>query len=325
MRRRDFIHFIAGSAATWPLAAAAAEQPPMVGFLHAGFAAGYVSEVSGFRQGLREAGYTEGGNVTVEYRWADGRYDKLPELAADLVRKHAAVIVAAPISTGLVAKAATQTIPVVFEGGADPVRFGLVTNFSRPGGNITGIVNLSNSLVIKRLELMHQLLPNAASIALLNDPGIPYSPTIIDDVKKAAAQLGVQLELLQASTPGEIEGAFAKAAKMRWSALVVGVGPLFNSHVQETAEFATRYRVPASHELRTFADDGGLLSYGSDLPDAYRLSGVYAGRILHGDRPGDLPVQQSAKIEMVVNLKAAKALGITFPLSLLGRADEVIE
>jgi putative ABC transport system substrate-binding protein len=274
---------------------------------------------------LRETGYDAGKDVAIEYRWAEGHYDKLPELAADLIRKSAAVIVAAPIPTALVAKSATQKIPIIFEGGADPIRFGLVTSLSRPDGNVTGIVNLSNTLVVKRLELMHQVVPNAASIAVLNDPGLAFSPTSVADLKDAASQLGVQLELFQVKTSEEIEAAFADVAKTQRGAMVVGVGPLFNSHVQEIAEFAKRYRVPASHELREFATAGGLLSYCSDLPDAYRLSGVYAGRVLRGEKPANLPVQQSTKIEMVINLNAAKALGITFPLPLLGRADAVIE
>jgi putative tryptophan/tyrosine transport system substrate-binding protein len=316
MRRREFMTLLGAVAAALWGREAGAQQIPAIGFLHAGSADGYAKEVAGFKQGLRETGYVEGQNVAIEYRWADGHYEQLSDLAADLVRKRVAVIVAAPISAAIVAKDATKAIPIVFEHGADPVRFGLVASLNRPGGNITGIVNLSNTLVTKRIELMHQLVPNATSIALLVDPGVATSEAVVGDAKKAETKAGA----LQ-----EIEAAFSRAVELQAGALVVGVGPVFNSHAQQIAELASRYRVPTSHEAREFARAGGLLSYGADLPDAYRLTGVYAARILHGDKPADLPVQQAAKIEMVINLKTAKALGITFPLALLGRADEVIE
>jgi putative tryptophan/tyrosine transport system substrate-binding protein len=324
VKRREFITLVGGVAAGWPLAAHA-QQLPVVGFLHAGSADGYVKEVGAFRQGLREVGYVEGQNVAIEYRWADGHYDRLPDLADDLVRKHVAVIVAAPIPAALAAKDATQSVPIVFEEGADPVRFGLVASFNRPGGNITGVVNQSATLVAKRIELMHQLLPSATSIALLVDPGVVTAESIIDDAKKAETSFGIQIHVLHANTLNEIEAAFARVVELQESALVVGIGPFFTSNIKQIAVLAGRYRVATSAELRDFAASGGLLSYGADLSDAYRLTGVYAGRILHGDKPADLPVQQSEKIEMVINLKTAKALSITFPLPLLGRADEVIE
>jgi putative tryptophan/tyrosine transport system substrate-binding protein len=274
---------------------------------------------------LREGGYLEGQTVAIDYHWADGHYERLPDLAIDLVHKRVAVIVAAPISAALVAKGVTEAIPIVFEFGADPVRFGLVASLNRPAGNITGVVNLSNALVTKRIELMRQVVPSAKSIALLVDPGVATSEAVVGDAKKAEALLAVRIEVLQASTLSEIEAAFSRVAELQAGALIVGVGPVFNSYVQQIAELASRYAVPASHEAREFARAGGLFSYGADLPDAYRLTGVYAARVLNGEKPANLPVQQAAKIEMAINLKTAKALGITFPLPLLGRADEVIE
>jgi putative ABC transport system substrate-binding protein len=326
MKRRDFITLLSCAAAAWPLTTQA-QQPamPAIGFLHAGSADGYAQEVAGFRQGLREAGYVEGQNAAIEYRWADGQYDRLSVLAVDLVRKRVAVIAAAPIPSAIAAKQATPTIPIVFELGADPVRFGLIASLNRPGGNIMGVVNLSNTLVTKRIEIMHQVVPSAPSIALLVDPGVESSEAVVGDAKKAETLLGIRIEVLKASALNEIEAAFARVVEIQAGALVVGIGPVFTSYAQQMAELASRYRVPTSHADREFARAGGLFSYGADLPDAYRLTGVYAARILHGDKPAELPVQQAAKIEMVINLKTAKELGITFPLALLGRADEVIE
>jgi putative tryptophan/tyrosine transport system substrate-binding protein len=324
VRRRDFIIVLSGAAgALWRREARA--QVPVIGFLHAGFADGYAKEVNGFKEGLRETGYVEGQNIAIEYRWANGHYEQLSDLAGDLVRKGVAVIAAAPLPAAFAAKNATQAIPIVFEMAADPVSFGVVASLNRPGGNITRVVNQAIGLVAKRIELMHQLVPSATSIALLVDPGVATSEAVVADAKKAETLLGIQIEVLKASALKEIEAAFSKAAALQARALVVGVSTVFTSHAQQIAEFASRYRVPASHEAREFAMAGGLVSYGADLPDAYRLTGVYAARILQGDRPADLPVQQAAKIEMVINLKTAKLLGITFPLALLGRADEVIE
>jgi len=325
MRRRDFIIVLSGAAGALWRREARAQQVPVIGFLHAGLADGYAKEVAGFKEGLRETGYIEGQNAAIEYSWANGHYEELSDLAADLVRKGVAVIAAGTISAARAAKNVTQAIPIVFEMGADPVSFGLVASLNRPGGNITGVVNLAAGLVAKRIELMHQLVPTAASIALLVDPGIATSEAVVGEAKKTETLLGIRIEVLRASALKEIEAAVTRAAELQGGALVVGIGPVFTSHAQQIAEFASRYRVPASHEAREFAMAGGLPSYGADLPDAYRLTGVYAARILHGDKPADLPVQQAAKIEMVINLKTAKALGITFPLALLGRADEVIE
>jgi putative tryptophan/tyrosine transport system substrate-binding protein len=297
MRRRDFIRVVAGSAITWPLVARA-QQLPVVAFLHAGSADGYAKEAAGFKQGLREGGYLEGQTVAIDYHWADGHYERLPDFAIDLVHKRVAVIVAAPFPAALVAKDAkdaTQAIPIVFEGGADPVLFGLVASMNRPAGNITGVVNLSVTLVTKRIELMRQVVPSAKSIALLVDPGVATSEAVVGDAKKAEALLGIRIEVLPANTLNEIEAAFSRVAELQAGAFVVGVGPVFNSYTQQIAELASRYRVPTSHEAREFARAGGLFSYGANLSDAYRLTGVYAARILHGDKPADLPIQQLRK------------------------------
>jgi putative tryptophan/tyrosine transport system substrate-binding protein len=325
MRRRDFIVVLSGAAGASWRREARAQQVPVIGFLHAGLADGYAKEVAGFKKGLRETGYVEGQNVAIEYRWANGHYEQLSDLAADLVHKGVAVIAAAPFPAAFAAKNATQAIPIVFEMAADPISFGVVASLNQPGGNITGVVNLAIGLVAKRIELMHQLVPSATSIALLVDPGVATSEAVVADAKKAETLLGVRIKVLQASTLNEIEAAFSRVAELQAGALIVGVGPVFTSYVQQIAELASRYAVPASHETREFARSGGLFSYGADLPDAYRLTGAYAARVLNGEKPANLPVQQAAKIEMAINLKTAKAFGITFPLPLLGRADEVIE
>jgi putative ABC transport system substrate-binding protein len=324
--RREFISAL-GLAATSPLAARA-QQPamPVVGFLHAGSADGFASEAAAFRQGLREVGYVEGQNAAIEYRWADGRYDQLPALAADLVRQHVAVIAAATFPAALAAKEATDALPIVFEIGVDPVRVGFVASLNRPGSNVTGIFNMASELVPKRIELARELVPNATLITVLVNPANPnVEATIREGARAAQMQLGIRVQILQASTISEIDRAFARVLEQRPSAVVFGADPYFNSVWREIAELAIRYAVPTIHELRYFIIAGGLMSYGADLADAYRLAGAYTGRILKGERPADLPVQQSTKVEMVINLKAAKALGLTVPLSLLGRADEVIE
>jgi putative tryptophan/tyrosine transport system substrate-binding protein len=326
MRRREFITGL-GVAAAWPLAARA-QQPtsPMIGFLHASSADGYAKEYAeGFRAGLHESGYIDGHNIAIEYRWADGHYDRLPDLAADLVRRHVAVIFAAPAISAVTAKQSTDAVPIVFELGADPVGLGLVSSLNRPGGNITGIVNLSNTLVAKRVEFMHEIVPNAELIAVLLNPDNPTFNTQMSDVRAVQNMLGVQIEVLKARAGSEVELAFADLREIRAGALVVGADPFLVSQQNEIAALATRYAVPTSHEVREFVTAGGLISYGSDIADAYRLAGIYAGRILKGEKPADLPVQQATKVRMTINLKAAKALGLTIPLPLLGRADEVIE
>jgi putative tryptophan/tyrosine transport system substrate-binding protein len=327
MQRREFITLLGGAAVAWPLAARA-QQPamPVLGFLHGAVADGYTTETAGFRQGLREAGYNEGQNVAIEYRWAEGHYERLPDLAADLVRRNVAVIVAASTPAALAAKAATATIPIVFEIGVDPVASGLVASLNRPGGNITGIVNLSPAAFAKRIEMMHQILPDAKIIAVLLNPGSPTtSDATMTAARAAQAPLGIQVQFLQARTTSDIEAAFAKVVELKAGALVIDADPFFVSKQNETAALAARYGVPTIDIQRGFVTAGGLMSYGGDLVDAYRLTGGYAGRILKGEKPADLPVQQSDKIQMAINLKTAKALGLTIPLPLIGRADEIIE
>jgi putative tryptophan/tyrosine transport system substrate-binding protein len=325
IRRRSFLTLLGGAAA-WPLAAHAQQASvPVIGFLLPSSPEGYTRHVSGFRQGLSEAGYNEGHNVAIEYRWAEGHYDRLPAMAADLVRRNVAVIVAAALPPTFAAKQATDTVPIVFEAGADPVRLGLVASLNRPGGNITGIVNLSNTLVVKRVELMHEVVPNAQTLAVLLNPDNQNFQALQDDVRGAQKSLAVDIAFLQARTLDEIDAAFAKAVELRAGGLIIGADPYFNSKGLEIAAVAKRYNLPASFDVSEFAAAGGLMSYGADLFDAYRLAGIYAVRILKGEKPAELPVQQSTKVEMTINLKSAKALGLTISLPLLGRADEVIE
>jgi putative ABC transport system substrate-binding protein len=325
VKRRDFITLL-GGAAGWPLAARAQQSAmPVIGFLHASSAHRYATEVAAFQQGLRETRYFEGQNVAIEYRWADGYYDRLPALAADLVRQSVAVITAAPLPSAVAAKEATNTIPIIFEGGADPVLHGLVRSLNRPGGNVTGVVNLSNALIQKRVELIHEVVPNAELIAVVLNPDNPNFQFAMDDVRAAQKLLGIRIEFLQARTISDIDASFTTVAELRAGALVVGPDGYFTSQWDRFAALATRNGVPAIHELGRFAKAGGLMSYGADLADAYRLAGIFTGRILKGDKPADLPVQQATKVELIINLKTAKTLGITFPLSLVGRADEVIE
>jgi putative tryptophan/tyrosine transport system substrate-binding protein len=326
MRRRDFIKVIAASATTWPLVARAQQATmPMIGFLHASSPDTYAKELTAVRQGLRDTGYTEGQNVTIAYRWADGQYDRLPALADDLVRQHVAVIIAAPFPAVIAARKATSDIPIVFEHGVDPVRAGLVSSLNRPGGNITGVVNLSLGLVEKRIEIMHQIVPNAILIAVLINPANPNAELLMSDAQGTQTGLGITVEILKASALDGINAAFARAAELKAGALVVGADPFLNSQSAQIASLASRYNMPVCGEMSELTRDGGLMSYGADLADAYRLTGVYAARVLNGENPADLPVQQSTKIEMMINTKTAKTLGITIPLPLLGRADEVIE
>jgi putative tryptophan/tyrosine transport system substrate-binding protein len=324
MNRRAFISLLGGTAA-WPLAARA-QQPalPVVGFLNSASAAGFAARVAAFRQGLSEAGYVEGRNVAIEYRWADGHYDRLPGLAADLVRRQVAVIFANG-AAAFTAKAATTSIPVVFVIAGNPIEFGLVASLNRPGSNVTGVTNLNVEVGPKRLELLHELHPSAAVVALLVNPGSPYGETLSGAVQAAAGTLGLNLHVLHAGNEREIDAAFAKLVELQVRALVIGTDAFFNSRIEQLAALAVRHAVPTIYQYREFAAAGGLMSYGGSFTDDWRLAGVYTGRILKGDKPATLPVQQSMKAELIINLKAAKALGLTFPLSLLGRADEVIE
>jgi putative ABC transport system substrate-binding protein len=328
VRRRDFITLLGGAAVAWPLAARAQQSvKPVVGYLHGGRASGFsAAQATAFRQGLGETGYDEGRNVTIEYRWAEGRYDRFPELAADLVRRNVAVIAAASTPAALAAKAATTTVPIVFQFGVDPVAAGVVNSFNRPGGNVTGIVNLSVGLIAKRLELVRQLVPQTKLIAvLLNPDDTAVTALEKDDIGNARATLGIQLEVLEASTIPGIETAFARAVDIRAGALVISSDSLFVGAPAEMATLAMRYGVASIHPHRGFVVAGGLISYGSDLLDSYRLAGIYVGRVLKGEKPAELPVQQSTKVEMAINLKTAKSLGLTMPTALLVRADEVIE
>jgi putative tryptophan/tyrosine transport system substrate-binding protein len=324
VRRRQFITLL-GGAATWPLAARA-QQPamPVVGFLNGAAPEGYAPMVIAFRQGLKEAGYAEGQSVAIEYRWAEGHYDRLSALAADLVHRQVAVIVTGGTPPAFAAKAATSTIPIVINVGIDPVQAGLIASLNRPGGNVTGIAILTAELAAKRVELLHELLQTTVFASLVN-PTSPLTEPEIRGVRDAARSLGLELHVLNATTVGEIDTAFEKLIELGAGALVVSVDPFLTSQRQQIVALAERRSVPAIYGLREYAIAGGLMSYGNDLADAYRQSGIYAAKLLKGAKPADLPVQQVVKVELIVNLKTAKALGLTFPITLLGRADETIE
>jgi ABC-type uncharacterized transport system substrate-binding protein len=327
MQRREFITLIGGVVAAWPFSVRA-QQPtiPVIGFVNVASAKGYESQLSAFLKGLSEAGYVDGRNVAIEYRWADGRSDRLPAMVADLVHRQVAVIAATTTPAALAAKAATTTIPIVFELGTDPVRLGLVASFSRPGGNVTGAIQLNLQIVPKQLQLLHELLPAVSVMALLVDPTNPaVAETNTREVQAAARALGLELHVLNASNEDDFDAVFAKLIQLRAGVLVIGGGPLFASQGKQLAALTVRHAVPAIAPYREFAVAGGLLSYGSDIREAYRLAGIYTGRILKGDKPADLPVQQATKTELYINLKAAKALGLTVPEGLLNAADEVIE
>jgi putative tryptophan/tyrosine transport system substrate-binding protein len=325
MRRRKFISLLGGAAVVWPLRARA-QQPvmPVIGFLNGASPKAYALNVTGFLQGL-EDGNIEGQNVAIEYRWAEGQYDRLPGMVADLVRRQVAVIAAGSLPAALAAKASTTTIPIVFSIGVDPVEFGLVASLNRPGGNVTGVTNLGLELGPKQLEVLRELVPTATVMAALVNPTNSNAESHSIDLRAAARTLGLELHILHASTERDFDPVFATLAQLRASGLVIGTDAFFVSRGAQLGALTARHAVPAIHAFREFAAAGGLLSYGSSITDAYRLVGVYAGRILKGEKPADLPVQQSTKVELILNLKTAKALGLTVPLSLLGRADEVIE
>jgi putative ABC transport system substrate-binding protein len=325
MKRRDFITLLGGAIVALP-SAARAQQPtmPVIGFLNSRASGDNPAILAAFLRGLKEAGYAEGQNVTVEYRWADGQYDRLPGLAADLVGRQVAVIISNGPSARI-AKAATSTIPIVFAVGFDPVTFGLVTNLSRPDGNLTGVSILDVEIGPKRLELLHELIPNEAVMALLVNPTTPAAETIVRAVQAAARDHGLKLHVVHATTDRDFDAVFATVAQLRAGGLVIGGDPFFTSRSKQLGELTVTHKVPAIYEFREFAAAGGLISYGTSLGDAYRQVGLYTGRILKGERVSDLPVQQATKVEMVLNLKTAKALGLNIPNTLIGRADEVIE
>jgi putative ABC transport system substrate-binding protein len=328
MRRRYFITLLGGAAAAWPLAARAQQSAmPVIGFLHPASPESYADQLRAFRQGLKEAGFVEGENVAIEYRWAEGQNDRLPALADELVRRRVAVIAAAggPNST-LAAQAATTTVPIVFVTGQDPVRLGLVTSLARPGGNLTGINFFTVELVAKRLELLRELLPGAMRIAVFVDPAsAATTESTLRDVEAAAGVMRLQIQVLKASTSREIEAAFTSFVGERPDALFVGISTFFTARRVQLAQLAARHAVPAIYPDRLHAEVGGLISYGASLTDAYRQVGIYTGRILKGAKPADVPVVQSSKFELVINHPTARMFGLTVPPSLLARADEVIE
>ena len=325
MRRREFVTLLGGAAA-WPLAARA-QQPamPVIGFLYPTSPDTIPDRVLGFRQGLKDVGFAEGENVAIEYRSPDGQFDRLPAMAAELVRRQVAVIAAGNLASALAAKAATTTIPIVFVVAEDPVRLGLVASLARPGGNLTGINYFNIEVTAKRLELLRELMPGATRVAVLVNPANPATETTLRDVEPAARAMGLQLQVLKAGTSREIDAAFATFVRERPDALFVGGDSFFVSRRFQLVNLASRHAVPATFSNRDFAEVGGLISYGANPADAYRQVGVYAGRILKGAKPADLPVVQASKLELVINAQAARTIGLTVPDKLLATADEVIE
>ena len=324
--RRNFMAVL-GGAAVWPLSVRAQQRTmPVIGFLALTSPEAFANEVAAFHRGLGEAGYVEGQNVAVEYRWAHAQFDQLPSLASELVRRQVTVIAALGTpASALAAKAATTTIPIAFVTGGDPVHMGLVESLNRPGGNATGVYMLTAELESKRLELLHELVPGAAVIGAIVDPNSPDTKIQLNDLPAAALALKQKIIFLKAGNDNDIEAAFAAAAEQRMGAVLLTSSPFFLPRREKIVALAARHALPAVYFFRDFAVAGGLMSYGTSLTDAYRQAGVYTGRILKGEKTSDLPVQQSVKVELVINLKTAKTLGLTFPLTLLGRADEVIE
>jgi len=327
MKRREFITLLGGAAAAWPVTAHA-QQPamPVIGFLSAASPEAYTDRVRAFRQGLRDAAYIEGDNVAIEYRWAEGQYDRLPGLAAELVRRQVAVIVAAPTPSAHAAKSATATIPIVFTVGDDPVKLGLVSSLARPGGNLTGVNFFGSEVVSKRLELLRELVPRIGRVAVLVNPSnATLSETTVRDVEAAARGMGLEVQIFNASTSREIDAAFANLVRERSDAVFVGGDAFFTSRRVQLATLATRYVIPSSFSQREVTEAGGLMSYATNVRDTFRQVGVYVGRILKGAKPADLPVVQSSKFELVINHQTARMLGLDVPAKVLALADEVIE
>jgi len=327
LNRREFATLLGGAAAAWPLVARAQQAVvPVIGYLGAQSPAAFASRVTAFRQGLGETGYVEGRNVAIEFRWAEGQHDRLPALAAELVARRVAVIVApggAPAA--IAAKSVTTTIPIVFEMGADPIAMGLVTSLNRPGGNLTGVSSLNVEVTPKRLEILREAIPTATVVAVLLNPTSPTADSQLRNLQEAARALGLQLHVLHASSARDFDAVFATLLQLRASGLVVASDTFFATHSEQLAALTVRHALPAIHQSRDFALAGGLMSYGGSFVESHRQAGVYTGRVLKGDKPADLPVQQVTKVELLINLKTAKALGVTFPLALSGRADQVIE
>ena len=324
--RRQFISALGGTAAAWPLAARAQQAAmPVIGYLHAGSAEQNVQRLAAYRKGLSEAGFVEGQNVAIEFRWADGHDDRLPDMAADLIRRQVAVIATLVTAPALVAKSATTTIPIVFVTAGDPVALGLVASLNRPGGNVTGVTSLNSEIAAKRLGLIRDLAPQAMRYFALVNPTSALVDSFTKDVAAGAANLGIQVEILHASTAAEIDAAFAKLPQQPGTVLVVSTDAFFFIRRAQISALAARHALPAMFDNREYAAAGGLVSYGADLSNAFQLAGVYTGRILKGEKPGDLPVMRSTKFEFVINLKTAKTLGLTVPMILQMTADEVIE
>ena len=326
MRRRDFITVITGVAAAWPLAARAQQAAmPVIGFLDGRSPDWMADRLRAFRQGLKDTGHVERENVAIEYRWAENQLDRLPELAAELVRRQVAVIAAPTTTAAVAAKAATATVPIVFVVGDDPVRLGLIASLARPGGNLTGINILIAELVAKQLGLLRELLPTAVRVAVLVNPAGPDAESTLRDVAPAARAMGLQIQVLNASSSREINAAFATFVRERPDAVFVGIDPFLNSRRAQLVNLASRHAVPATYGLREFAEIGGLISYGTSIADAFHRVGIYTGRILKGAKPADLPVVQASKFELVINAETARLLGLSVPPTLLATADEVIE
>jgi putative ABC transport system substrate-binding protein len=326
MRRREFITLIGGAVAAWP-PLARAQQPtmPVIGLLSSASSHDYGPMIAAFRKSLGETGYVEGRNVTIEYLWADDQYDRLPALAADLVRRQVSVIVAASTPAALAAKPATKAIPIVFAIGGDPVRTGLVDSLSRPGGNVTGAAHINVETAPKRLELLHELAPAEKVMGLLVNPTNPLAKSVVTAVQAAGGSLGLELQVVHARADEDLDAVFASLPGMRVGALVIGTDPFFTSRVEKLGAMSLRRAMPTIYQYREFVAAGGVMSYGGSITASYYHAGLYVGRILKGEKPADLPVQLSTKVELFLNLKSAKELGLTVPLSLLGRADEVIE